>query len=194
MLTWQEIKEYLSVINSLEGDLFITNLLLNTYFQIRTSNWPSTEMGGWIEVPGSMMCMWVCTYTKRVWVWAYECVCVLFYLSHSRSIQAEVNQKSMIKTRSVRAGYLFMSTLRTKRKVKLMLLSEPMLLYEALSSTLLWSRMARCTRYRRKNISADSTSSNSSHVSMGLLQRHSGVVTGGRVEKEEFVPEVKGPK
>ncbi|TNN68300.1 putative zinc finger protein 56 [Liparis tanakae] len=44
------------------------------------------------------------------------------------SIQDAVSQKKRMKASSVRAGYLFISILSTKRKLKFMLLSEPMLL------------------------------------------------------------------
>lgn len=53
---------------------------------------------------------------------------LLSYLSHRVSIQEAVSQKKRMKMSSVRPGYLFISTFRTKRKVKLMLLREPMLL------------------------------------------------------------------
>ncbi|KAG5271044.1 hypothetical protein AALO_G00175230 [Alosa alosa] len=91
----------------------------------------------------------------------------------SVSVQEAKNQKSRMKTSRVRAGYLFMSTLSRKRKEKLILLSEPMVRYEALSSTLLCSRMVLCTRYSRRNIMADIRIS-TSRSALCLVERHSG--------------------
>lgn len=142
LLTNKKLLKIISVV-------FMNDCSLMNFPFLSVPNNINSQTKGWYECLYSMSLIWYYALiimfsahiqnnirfvaSKNTMLWSLNLhwflICRSFpYLSHRVSIQDAVSQKKRMKTSSVRPGYLFISTLRTKRKVKLMLLSEPMLL------------------------------------------------------------------
>ena len=81
------------------------------------------------------------------------------HLSQARISQLEMIHRDKMKTRRTVPGQMVMRVLRTKRVLKLMRLSAPMLRELASVNSLEWRSMTRKMRYRRRNMGSASTMS-----------------------------------
>ncbi|TNN71330.1 hypothetical protein EYF80_018408 [Liparis tanakae] len=85
-------------------------------------------------------------------------------VNRTAKVQAAMIHSEMVKTSSTVPGQMVMRVFITKRVLKLILLSAPMLRDEASVKSLLCSSMTRAMRYSRRNMGMDRMMSTSASV------------------------------
>lgn len=85
------------------------------------------------------------------------------YRSHCRSVQLAIIQSETMKTRRTVPGQMVIRVFKTKRVLKLIRLSAPILLDEASVNNLLCNNITRQIRYSRRNIGNDKGTSYGTH-------------------------------
>lgn len=93
--------------------------------------------------------------------------CEIYY-SQARSVQLAMIHIDNMTTRRTVPGQIVIRVLSTKRVLKLILFSAPMLRDEASVNSLLWSSITRQMRYSRRNIGRVSSRSMGTCTEMGI--------------------------